>query len=164
MKKSAGLLMYRFRENVLQVLLGHMGGPFWAKKDDGAWSIPKGEYGDDEDAREAAKREFYEETGFMPRGDFRELAPAKRPRGKHIRIWAFEGNCDPTKLISNTFKLQWPPHSGKTAVFPELNKAKWLPVTVAQRKIVKSQRVFLDALCEMVGNDQVVENGGTTLE
>jgi predicted NUDIX family NTP pyrophosphohydrolase len=150
MTKSAGVLVYRYRNNVPEVLLGHMGGPFWAKKNQGAWSIPKGEYGDDEDAFEAAKRELHEETGFCPKGDYRELAVEKQPKGKHIRIWAAEADFDPSKLKSNTFEMEWPPRSGKTAEFPEIDRAEWFSARIARKKLVKSQVAFVDALCELL--------------
>jgi predicted NUDIX family NTP pyrophosphohydrolase len=151
-KKSAGVLMYRFRDGNPQVLLGHMGGPFWARKDEGAWSIPKGEYGEDEEAFQAAAREFQEETGFRPEGGFDELKPARRPKGKHVRIWVVEGDFDTTRLVSNTFELEWPPRSGKTQAFPELDKAAWFTVPVARRKIVKGQVPFLEAFDEWLRN------------
>src|SRR3982751_4847950 len=111
-KKSAGLLMYRERAGLLEVFLVHPGGPFWAKKDDGAWSIPKGEYSETEDALEAAKREFAEETGFPVEGEFLALGEVKQPGGKVVIAWALEQDVDPLSIKSNSFELEWPPKSG----------------------------------------------------
>jgi predicted NUDIX family NTP pyrophosphohydrolase len=149
-KKSAGLIMYRFRGNILEVLIGHMGGPFWAKKDEGAWSILKGEFDDDENPLEAAKREFEEETGIKPDGKFLELSPIKQPSGKQVFAWAFAGNCDPSEIVSNTFKMEWPPKSGKMAEFPEIDKADWFPTKTARLKILKGQRGFIDELVSIL--------------
>jgi predicted NUDIX family NTP pyrophosphohydrolase len=145
--------MYRFKGKVLEVFLGHMGGPFWAKKDEGAWSIPKGEYEDRENPLEAAKREFTEETGLEPDGDFIELQTLKQPGGKVIRAWAFEGDCDPSGIRSNTFELEWPPRSGKISQFPEIDRARWFPTNLARKKILKGQTGFVDELCELLGYD-----------
>src|ERR1700723_3184244 len=111
-KKSAGLLMFRRRDSGAQVFLVHPGGPFWKKKDEGAWSIPKGEYQEDEDPLDAAKREFEEETGIKAQGEFIELGQIKQPRGKIITAWAFEGDCSPNEIRSNSFSMEWPPKSG----------------------------------------------------
>ncbi|MBD3241612.1 MAG: NUDIX domain-containing protein [Chitinivibrionales bacterium] len=151
MKKSAGLLMYRWHGGSLYVLLGHMGGPFWKNKDDHAWSIPKGECGDDESPFMAAKREFTEETGLEAAGDFRELGEVKQSGGKTVKAWAFEGDCDASQLQSNTFQMEWPPRSGKTAQFPEMDRFAWFGIDKARHKIVKGQLALIDALRETLG-------------
>ena len=145
-KRSAGLLIYRFRQEALEVLLVHPGGPFWAKKNEGAWSIPKGEYAEDEDPFAAAKREFKEETGFDASGEFRFLATIRQPSGKIVSAWAVEGDLDAERIRSNTFTMEWPPKSGKQAEFPEVDRAGWFGVDQARTKILKGQRGFLDAL------------------
>src|ERR1700710_845960 len=120
-KRSAGILLYRRTpDGGCEVLVGHMGGPFWSKKDAGAWSIPKGEYLEDDDALEAARREFREETGFVADGDFLDLGVVKQTGGKAVTAWAFEGDCDPRNLVSNTCEIEWPPRSGRTIEFPEV--------------------------------------------
>ncbi len=143
--KSAGLLLYRLREGQLEVLLIHPGGPFWARKDDGVWSIPKGEF-TDEDPLAAAQREFREETGFTAEGDFRPLAPIKQAGGKMVHAWALAGDCDADAIHSNTFELEYPPHSGQWKSFPEADRAAWFPLPEARRKILKSQTPLLDQL------------------
>ncbi len=155
-KKSAGLLMYRFNGNMLEVFLVHMGGPYWAKKDEGAWSIPKGEYTDDEDPFLAAEREFHEETGIEANGKFIELKMIKQPGGKKIKAWAFQGDCDPTKIKSNTFSMDWPPRSGETAEFPEIDRAEWFPIVKAKEKILKGQIGFIDELCTILNYDDLM--------
>lgn len=125
-KTSAGLVMYRVRNNRLEVLLIHLGGPFWAKKDKGAWFIPKGELSPSEDEFTAAKREFQEETGFEPYGNFIPLGSVKHKGGKTVHAWAFEGDCDPSSIRSNTFTLEWPPRSGHKQAFPEIDRARFL--------------------------------------
>ncbi len=150
-KKSAGLLMYRVRNRRLEVFLVHPGGPFWANKDLGAWSIPKGEYPEGEDPLAAARREYYEETGFDATGEFRELATLRQPGGKRIRAWAFEGDCDAEALKSNSFTMEWPPKSGRQAEFPEIDRARWIDVDIAREKILKGQRGFIDELCAILG-------------
>lgn len=136
-KTSAGLLLYRHRGSTLEVFLVHPGGPFWAKKDDGAWSIPKGEFEPGEDPLAAAKREFTEETGFTVAGDFIALLPLMQPSGKIVHAWAIQGDCDPALLRSNTFTLK-----GKT--FPEVDRAGWFGLEEAQQKILPGQAGFLD--------------------
>jgi predicted NUDIX family NTP pyrophosphohydrolase len=145
-RQSAGLLMYRFGDKGLEVFLVHPGGPYWAAKDEGAWSIPKGEYTENEDSLEAAKREFFEETGFKPEGDFKPLSPIKQPGGKWVSAWAFAGDCDPSLIKSNTFTIEWPPRSGKKMAFPEIDQAAWFGVDEAVRKLNKNQIVFLKEL------------------
>ena len=149
--------MFRFQASVLELFLVHMGGPFWAKKDDGAWSIPKGEYEESEDPFEAAKREFLEETGIEPTGSFIELQMLKQPSGKTVKAWAFEGNGDPAHLKSNTFELEWPPHSGKLSAFPEIDRAGWFPTLLAKQKILKGQLGFIDELCKLLTYDATRE-------
>jgi predicted NUDIX family NTP pyrophosphohydrolase len=150
-KTSAGLLPYRFEDGELQVLLVHPGGPFWASKDDGAWSIPKGEYGEGEDAFEVAQREFEEETGFRASGDFLELGTARQKSGKVVRAWAFEGDYEATRIVSNTFEMEWPPRSGRMRVFPEVDRAAWFSVMQAQIKISKGQVELLRRLFDRLG-------------
>ena len=145
-KHSAGLLMYRFRGGVLEVFLVHPGGPYWAKKDLGAWSLPKGEYTPDEDALAAARREFTEETGFPAEGEFLPLTPLKQPSGKIIAAWAFQGDCDPEAVKSNTFSMEWPPRSGSQQEFPEIDRAGWFTLEEAKVKIIKGQKGFLEEL------------------
>jgi predicted NUDIX family NTP pyrophosphohydrolase len=139
--------MFRRVNGVLQVLLVHPGGPFWAKKDIGAWSIPKGEFAAGEDPLEAAKREFREETGCgVVEGDYIPLAPRKQPSGKIIHVWAVAGDCEASRLQSNTFSMEWPPGSGQTREFPEVDRAAWFPLAEARRRIVRGQVGFLDEL------------------
>jgi predicted NUDIX family NTP pyrophosphohydrolase len=143
--------MYRHTSRKLEVFLVHPGGPFWAKKDFGAWSIPKGEYPDQEDPLEAAKREFHEETGFVAQGSFVPLGELKQPSGKTIAAWAFEGDCDPAKLNSNTFSLEWPPSSGRQIQVPEVDRASWFTIAAARTRLLRGQMPFLDRLVENVG-------------
>jgi len=152
-KKSAGILMYRFREMKLQVFLVHPGGPFWARKDKAAWSIPKGEFDDLEAPLEAAKREFQEETGMPVTGDFINLGEIKQPGRKIIYVWAVEGDCDPAAIKSNTFEMQWPPKSGKYKSFPEVDRAGWFSLGAAREKLHKGQVVLIDRLAEKLGVD-----------
>lgn len=147
--KSAGVLLYRIRDEQLEVFIGHMGGPFWAKKDDRGWSIPKGEYQPEEDPLVAAKREFAEEIGSeLPDGELIELGEHRQPSGKRILAWALEGDFDPAMVQSNTFEVEWPPRSGKTAEFPEIDRAAWFDLATAEQKLVSGQVPFLDVLEE----------------
>lgn len=147
--RSAGLLLYRRRGGGVEVLLGHMGGPFWARKDAGAWSIPKGEYGDGEDPLAVACREFEEETGHpVPATAFVDLGEIRQRAGKVVRVWAAEGDLDPATVVSNTFTLEWPPRSGRTAEFPEIDRAAWFDLAAARDKIVQGQVTALDRLLE----------------
>jgi len=145
-KQSAGLLMYRRRDGRVEVFLVHPGGPFWAKKDAAAWSIPKGEFAADEDPLAAAQREFAEETGLTPSGPFAALAPIKQTGGKTVQAWAVEGDCDPAAVRSNTFTIEWPPRSGRRQEFPEVDRAEWFTLGVARNKIHKGQVALLDQL------------------
>jgi predicted NUDIX family NTP pyrophosphohydrolase len=149
-KISAGILMYSFCADVLEVLLVHPGGPFWSKKDLGSWSIPKGEYAEKEDPFIVAKREFQEETGFQADGDFISLKPLKQPSGKIVSAWALEGECDTSKVHSNTFKMEWPPRSGKQQEFPEIDRAEWFTIEMAKKKLLKGQVGFIEELCELL--------------
>jgi predicted NUDIX family NTP pyrophosphohydrolase len=146
-KRSAGLLMYRWREGQLEVFLVHPGGPFWVKKDKGAWSIPKGEPAAGEEPLEAAKREVREETGFAVRGNFLKLGEVKQAGGKIVTAWAVEGDCDPATLISNVTQIEWPPHSGRVVSFPEVDRGGWFGIAAAREYILKSQESFLNMLC-----------------
>ena len=141
--------MYRRRGDLVEVLLAHPGGPFWAKKDLGAWSIPKGEVDSDEEPMLAAQREFEEETGIAPEGDFIVLGEAKQAGGKIVTAWAVEGDCDSSGLKSNTFSMQWPPRSGRMAEFPEVDRWEWFSLNDAREKILAGQRIFLERLREM---------------
>jgi predicted NUDIX family NTP pyrophosphohydrolase len=145
-KRSAGVLLFRRVVGEIEVLLAHPGGPFWKNKDDGAWSIPKGECADNEDPLAAAKREFAEETGFTPSGDFVPLGEIRQPGGKVVSAWAVEGDFDTKLLRSNTFSMPWPPGSGKMREFPEIDRAEWFTLEVARRKILKGQAEFLERL------------------
>lgn len=145
-KQSAGLLLYRRRAGRLEVFLVHPGGPFWKNKDEGAWSIPKGEYNMGEDPLAAARREFSEETGFTAEGDFIPLTPVIQAGGKVVQAWAVAGDCDPGQIRSNTFTLEWPPKSGKIREFPEVDRAGWFDLDTARKKINKAQVMWLDEL------------------
>ena len=148
---SAGILLYRKRDGALEVFLVHPGGPFWAKKDDGAWSIPKGEYVEGEDPLAVAKREFYEETGSQVSGDYLSLTPLRQPSGKMITAWAVEGEVDPASLRSNTFSMEWPPKSGKLEEFPEIDRGMWCDLATAHRKLLVGQRPLLNQLQQLLG-------------
>jgi predicted NUDIX family NTP pyrophosphohydrolase len=145
-RRSAGLLMYRRSGGTLEVLLVHPGGPFWMKKDAGAWSIPKGEYEAGEEALAAAAREFQEETGLVARGPYTPLTPIRQQGGKVVEAWAFEGDCDAESLKSTTFSLEWPRGSGRRQEFPEVDRAGWFGLDEARRKILPAQAALLDEL------------------
>jgi len=147
-KRSAGLIMYRKRNSQIEVFLVHPGGPFWAKKDLGAWSIPKGEFLEGEKPLDVARREFEEETGFVPGERFIELGDLKQPSGKIVTAWAFEGDCDPDKLRSNTCLIEWPPRSGRQIEVPEVDRGCWYTVEDARSRLLPGQRTFLDRLLE----------------
>ena len=151
-KRSAGLLMFRRIETKLEVFLVHPGGPFWAGKDKGAWTVPKGEYVDGEEPLEAARREFTEETGFEAKGPFLDLETVKQPSGKIVSAWAFEGDCDPQRLVSNFCSIEWPPRSKKTIEIPEVDRGAWFTLPAARTAILKSQQPFLDALARKVAS------------
>jgi len=143
---SAGILMYRLKDERLQVLLVHPGGPFWAKKDEGAWSIPKGLIDQGEDPLEAAKREFEEETGFSVSGRFISIGEVRLGSGKIIKAWAVKGDLDPSGIRSNTFRMQWPPRSGRVQEFPEVDRAEWFDIEEAQKRINQGQVGLLEEL------------------
>lgn len=146
-KKSAGILLYRISQAGPEVLLIHPGGPFWRKKDAGAWSIPKGEFDEGEDPLHAAIRELHEETGIRVTGkDHIPLAPVTQKAGKHIYAFAIQGDADPGKIKSNSFEMGWPPRSGRKQVFPEVDKAGWFTIAQAKEKINPAQAVLLDEL------------------
>ena len=144
--QSAGVLMFRRRDASLEVLLVHPGGPFWQRKDDGAWSIPKGEFVEGEAADAAARREFAEETGCVLHGEFLPLTPVKQPSGKVVHPFAIEDDLDPASIRSNTFALEWPPRSGIMREFPEVDRAGWFTIVDARRKLIAGQRPILDEL------------------
>ena len=150
-KRSAGLLLYRRTGPDPEVLLAHPGGPFWAKKDDGAWTIPKGLFEDGENPPAAAKHEFKEETGFLPHGEFIELGSFKQPSSKVIFAWAVEGDFAPRDLKCNTFSMEWPPRSGHRQEFPEVDRAAWFNAGTAARKINKGQLPILQELFHRLG-------------
>lgn len=146
-KESAGLLLYRRRGVAVEVLIVHPGGPFWANKDDGAWSIPKGEINSARETREAAaRREFHEETGYAPTTSLLPLNPVKLKSGKVVHAFACEGEFDPARLVSNTFEMEWPRGSGRTQSFPEVDQARWCDPDTARRKLNPAQSAFVDEL------------------
>jgi len=149
---SAGILLYRRGPAGPEVLLIHPGGPYWAKKDDGAWSIPKGLYEPGEDPEAAARREFAEETGFAPSGNLISLGTFRQPSGKRIAVFAAAGDCDPEALASNLFSIEWPPRSGRMQEFPEADRAAWFSPEAARRKILKGQAPIVDALLALLGD------------
>jgi predicted NUDIX family NTP pyrophosphohydrolase len=149
-KKSAGLLLYRAISGHLEVLLVHPGGPFWAKKDEGAWSIPKGEFENDEEPFSAAKREFAEEVGLNPEGEAIPLRPVRQPSGKLIYAWVMKYDLDLAHFRSNTFSMEWPPRSGRYQEFPEVDRAAWFTIEAARYKLMKGQMPFLDQLQDVL--------------
>jgi predicted NUDIX family NTP pyrophosphohydrolase len=154
--ESAGILLFRVVGGVPEVLLVHPGGPFWAKKDLGAWSIPKGEYGEGEDPRACALRELAEELGSPPSIDpdtLIDLGEVRQKGGKVVRAWAAEGDFDPATLRSNTFSMEWPPRSGRERQFPEVDRAEWFDPAEAKRRINQAQAAFVDRLCRVVRSD-----------
>ena len=148
-KQSAGLLLFRRGTAGLEVLLVHPGGPLWARKDEGAWSIPKGEIGQDEDVLAGARREVAEETGATPPGPFIALSPVRQTGGKIVHVWAVESDFDPAFLTSNLFEMEWPPRSGKIRSFPEVDRAAWFDLETAARKILASQAIALQHLAKL---------------
>jgi predicted NUDIX family NTP pyrophosphohydrolase len=154
-KLSAGIVLYRWCNGELEVFLVHPGGPFWSRKDSGAWSIPKGEYAAGDDPLSAAKREFHEETGSeLPVGDLYFLEEVKLTSGKVIRAWAIEGDCDAETIRSNLFSMEWPPKSGKMQEFPEVDRASWFQLAMAHGKIHPAQRQFLDRLVQLANTNK----------
>jgi predicted NUDIX family NTP pyrophosphohydrolase len=151
-KRSAGLLMYRIREGRLNVFLVHPGGPYWSKKNEGSWTIPKGEHEPNEEPLEAAIREFREETGFEVAGPFGELGSVRQKSGKVVLAWAFEGDCDPAGLVSNTCEIEWPPHSGKRIEIPEIDRGDWFHLDRARKSIRAEQITLLETLKLLVPN------------
>jgi predicted NUDIX family NTP pyrophosphohydrolase len=149
-KTSAGLLLFRRSNGELEVFLIHPGGPFWAKKDKGAWGIPKGEYKKQEDPLAAAKREFNEETGFTAAGVFLDLGSIRQTSGKVVAVWAFEGDCDPADLVSNTCLVEWPLRSGRSVEIPEVDQGRWFTIPAARESIRKDQEQLLDRLIEVL--------------
>lgn len=147
-KTSAGILLYRVRPGTLEVFLVHPGGPYWQRKDAGAWSIPKGEVDEGADALTTARREFEEETGSAIDGEFVALESLTQPSGKLVRAWAVRGDIDPISIKSNMFTMEWPPHSGKRQAFPEVDRGEWFAIDAAKAKILSGQRGFLHQLQE----------------
>ncbi|MGW1892690.1 NUDIX domain-containing protein [Streptomyces sp. NPDC002004] len=146
-KRSAGLLLHRRADDGVEVLLGHMGGPLWARRDVGAWSVPKGEYVPPEEAWEAARREFAEELGLPPpEGEAVPLGDTRQSGGKTVTVWAIEADLDPEAVVPGTFTMEWPPRSGRIGTFPEIDRVAWFGVDAAREAIVKAQTVFLDRL------------------
>ena len=149
-KRSAGIVLFRESAGGVEVLLGHMGGPFWARKDAGAWSIPKGECEPDEDALSAARREFQEELGLpVPDGELVELGEVKQSGGKVVTAWALAADLDPALVVPGTFEMEWPPRSGTLKEFPEIDRAEWFDLVTAAEKIVGGQRPLLDRLAAL---------------
>jgi predicted NUDIX family NTP pyrophosphohydrolase len=161
---SAGLLLYRIRPGgVIELLIAHPGGPFWARKDDAAWSVPKGEYRPDEDPLDAAYREFAEEVGLTaPVGEAEFLGERRQPGGKRVSVWALEGDLDITHSSSNTFEIEWPRGSGQIRQYPEVDRVEWVSVEAARRKLVKGQTPFVDVLLETVGRHGEQAGPGST--
>ena len=150
--KSAGILLYRRSAARLEVLLAHPGGPYWAKKDLGAWTIPKGEIDEGEEPLAAARREFTEETGLVAGEHAIALTPRRQPGGKTILAWAVEGDADPARIVSNTFAMEWPPKSGRRTEFPEIDRAAWFSIIEGKRRIIAGQAPFLDDLVQKLGD------------
>ena len=150
-KRSAGFLLYRRRQGGLEVFLVHPGGPFWVRKDEGAWSIPKGECAEGEEPLAAARREVAEETGVTVAGDFLALGEVRQAGGKRVTAWAVEMDLDPAVVRSNTFSMEWPPRSGKLSEFPEVDRADWFPIAVARTRLLGSQVAFVDRLLHELG-------------
>ena len=154
--------MFRRKGGELELFLVHPGGPFWAAKDAGAWTVPKGEYVEGEEPLDAAKREFTEETGFEATGEFIDLGTVRQSSGKIVNAWAFEGDCDPAKLVSNFCEIEWPPRSGKKMEIPEVDRGVWFPLQDARKAILKTQQDFLDVLQAKL-NGQVTGMGKSLL-
>jgi predicted NUDIX family NTP pyrophosphohydrolase len=153
-RTSAGILLWRRREGAVEVLLGHMGGPYWAKKDLGHWTIPKGEVEEGEELTAVARREFLEETSHeVPDGPLTELGEIRQKSGKVVLAWAAEGDLDPAKAVSNTYEMEWPPGSGRTAEFPEIDRVEWFGMDEARRKLKDAQVPFLERLEAALATD-----------
>lgn len=152
-RRSAGLLVFRRRSAGVEVLVGHPGGPLWARRDDGAWSIPKGEHEPGESGEDAARREYGEELGLpAPPGEWLDLGEARQPSGgKVVTVWAVEGDVDPAAVVPGTFEMEWPRGSGRRAAFPEIDRVAWFALEDAKRKLLTGQRVFVDRLLEALG-------------
>jgi predicted NUDIX family NTP pyrophosphohydrolase len=154
-RRSAGVLVFRRAQEPqahLEVLLGHLGGPFWARKDQGAWTVPKGEHPPEEEPRDAARREFEEELGLpVPAGEWLDLGEVRQSGGKVVRVWAVEGDLDPGAVTPGTFETEWPPGSGRRATFPELDRVQWWDLAGARERLVAAQRELLDRLVRTVG-------------
>jgi predicted NUDIX family NTP pyrophosphohydrolase len=149
MRRSAGIVLFRLRDGVPEVLLGHMGGPFWRRKDAGAWTIPKGGYPDEEDPLEAARREYAEEIGHpVPDGELIPLGAVMQANGKLVTAWAVQGDLDPASAVSNTFELEWPPNSGRRQTYPELDRVAWFTLDAARSSAVAAQAALFDRLDE----------------
>ncbi|WP_327308250.1 NUDIX domain-containing protein [Streptomyces sp. NBC_01298] len=154
-KRSAGLLLFRSRPGAgVEILLGHMGGPLWERRDTGAWAIPKGEYGPEESARDAARREFEEEVGLPPpEGPYLPLGEVRMTSGKLVTIWAVRADLDPALAVHGTFTMEWPPKSGRMEEFPELDRVEWFTPQVARTKLVVSQIPFVERLLDVLANE-----------
>jgi predicted NUDIX family NTP pyrophosphohydrolase len=152
--QSAGFLLFRRKGSETEILLAHPGGPFWRRKDHGAWTIPKGLVAPGEPALSAAQREFVEETGHRPHGELIPLGSARQPSGKVVHVWAVQGEWDPAELKSNTFEMEWPARSERRQSFPEIDRAAWFSVADARLKILKGQAIFIDRLLEMIGQTE----------
>lgn len=151
-RRSAGLLVFRRTGGAVEVLIGHPGGPLWARRDDGAWSIPKGQYEPGETPEETARREYGEELGLpAPAGEWIDLGEARQASGKVVTIWAVEGDVDPAVIVPGTFEMEWPPRSGRRAEFPEIDRVAWVAPEAAQVKLSAGQRVFVDRLLAALG-------------
>ena len=153
--------MFRKAESGVFVLLVHPGGPYWARKDLGAWSIPKGEYSEGDDPQAAALREFEEELGSRPAGSLVPLGTLLQKGGKHVAAFAVEGELDPAAIVSNSFEMEWPPRSGRRQRFPEVDRAEWFGLQEARKRILQSQRPFLDRLAELIGAEPAAGHPGT---
>jgi predicted NUDIX family NTP pyrophosphohydrolase len=149
-KQSAGILLYRLQENTLQVLLVYPGGPYFSGKDAGNWTVPKGEFTNEEAPLAAAVREMEEETGYLPQGDFIELTPIQQKSGKKVYCWAIKGDLDPDTIINNSFEIEWPPKSGKRKTYPEIDKAEWFSIQDARLKINERQVALLEELESLI--------------
>jgi predicted NUDIX family NTP pyrophosphohydrolase len=158
-KRSAGLLMYRWRQDQVEVFLVHPGGPYWAQRDRGVWTIPKGEYDDDEEPFAAAKREFFEETGFTADGEFFSLGEVRQKSGKMVTAWAFHGDCDATQLQSNTCEIEWPPKSGKRLQIPEIDRGRWFTMEDARQYIRPELGELLLRLISLTAHENNVDEG-----